>query len=235
MNLVTDRQREWIEESQGLVRSLAVGVHRRIGGRVELDDLIAYGQVGLMQAAKSFDASNGASFQTFAYYRVRGAIYDGMNRMRWVPRGMAKRLQAESLAGDVLEQVGGEASIEEPVAPQQRAGWLVRTSRQLALVHLLSTDPQTGKDAAAQLPDRAPDPSEQAAQADLIQRLRELIAGLDVDERRLVELTYYEGASLAEAGRRLGRSKSWASRLHSQLIGKLARLMSRPGVGDFVE
>ena len=67
-----------VEECQGLVRSLALKVHRGLPRRVDLDDLIGYGQVGLVEAANEFDGSRGTRFATFAYYRIRGAIYDGL-------------------------------------------------------------------------------------------------------------------------------------------------------------
>jgi RNA polymerase sigma factor FliA len=70
-----------IEENQGLVRSLAVSIRRKAPQQVELDDLMAYGEVGLAEAAQDFDPSRGAQFSTYAYYRIRGAIYDGLSKM----------------------------------------------------------------------------------------------------------------------------------------------------------
>ncbi len=76
-------QEQWIEQCQGLVRSLAVQIHRKLPATIELDDLIAYGELGLMEAAQSFDPSHGCQFSTFAYYRIRGSIYDGAAKMSW--------------------------------------------------------------------------------------------------------------------------------------------------------
>jgi DNA-directed RNA polymerase specialized sigma subunit len=81
--LPTAQQQHWIEQCQGLVRSLAVRIHRKLPARIELDDLIAYGELGLLEAAQSFDARRGCQFSTFAYYRIRGAIYDGAAKMGW--------------------------------------------------------------------------------------------------------------------------------------------------------
>ena len=75
-----------IEHCQGMVRSLALSIHRKLPPRYELDDLISYGQVGLAEAAKDFDPRRGSQFSTFAYYRIRGAIYDGISKMTWFGR-----------------------------------------------------------------------------------------------------------------------------------------------------
>jgi RNA polymerase sigma factor for flagellar operon FliA len=109
-----------IEECQGLVRSLASRIHRKLPPHVDLEDLVAYGQVGLAEAARDFDPSRGSRFSTFAYYRIRGAIYDGLVKMAWFSRAEYGRRREEQIAGKVLS---GEAQDEESGAP-----WLVDAS-----------------------------------------------------------------------------------------------------------
>ena len=84
---------ELIEQGQGLVRSLVTRVHRSIPVRADLDDLIAYGELGLAQAARDYDPSHGVAFTTFAFLRVRGAIYDGVAEMTWTSRAQYRRLR----------------------------------------------------------------------------------------------------------------------------------------------
>lgn len=71
---------------QGLVKSLAWKLHRQLPDHVDLDDLVGYGQVGLAQAAQEFDPQRGGQFTTYAYFRVRGAILDGLSQMSWFSR-----------------------------------------------------------------------------------------------------------------------------------------------------
>ena len=66
---------------QGLVRSLAWKIHCKLPRSVDLEDLVCYGQIGLVEAARDFDSSRGGQFTTYAYYRIRGAILDGMSKM----------------------------------------------------------------------------------------------------------------------------------------------------------
>lgn len=70
-----------IEQYSGLVRSIAWQVHRTAPASVEIDDLVAFGFLGLIQAAERFDPDHGAQFSTFAYPRIRGAMLNGMAKM----------------------------------------------------------------------------------------------------------------------------------------------------------
>jgi RNA polymerase sigma factor for flagellar operon FliA len=65
-----------------------------------------------------------------------------------------------------------------------------------------------------------------AIQHEISQRLDELTSALPEDARRLIHAAYTEGLDLQEAGRRLGISKSWASRLHAKALGELARSLT---------
>ncbi|HUH03945.1 MAG TPA: sigma-70 family RNA polymerase sigma factor [Kofleriaceae bacterium] len=69
-----------MDENLRLVYSLAVKLYRQLGRRVELDDLVALGTEGLIQAADRFDTARGLAFSTFACYRIRGAMLDGLRR-----------------------------------------------------------------------------------------------------------------------------------------------------------
>jgi RNA polymerase sigma factor FliA len=112
-----------IEECQGLVRSLAARIHRKMPPHVDLDDLVAYGQMGLAEAARDFDAARGTQFSTFAYYRIRGAIYDGLAKMSWFSRAEYGRRHKEQIAGQVLsgqeaeDEASGIESLEDASAP----------------------------------------------------------------------------------------------------------------------
>lgn len=73
-----------IREHLPLVSTIASEVHQKYGHLrpgPDLDDLISYGCAGLLEAAGRFDANRNASFSTFAYYRIRGAMLDGIRKM----------------------------------------------------------------------------------------------------------------------------------------------------------
>jgi len=221
---------QWIEQTQGLVRSLAYGIHKGLPHHVQVEDIIAYGQVGLLQAAKAYNADFETSFQTFAYYRIRGAMFDGLGKMAWTSRSAQKKLATQRAVHEIFSEEqqddGAAESANQAESLQSAAGWLVRTTEKLAVVQLLATDSDGQDQGNSPFEDRSERPDEVVARSELQDILGSLVKNLPEIERSLIELTYYEGKTLAEAARELGHSKSWASRLHSQILQRLARSVS---------
>jgi len=223
-------QQAWIEECQGLVRSLAVAIHRKLPPTVELDDLIAYGQVGLVEAAREFDPDRGNRFSTYAYYRIRGAIYDGLSKMSWFGRNEQNHLRAEERANAVLE---AEAEPQAASTGDAEADlrWFRRVTRSLAMVHLTTgAVPGEPADTESLADPSASSAASVAMREEVYRKLHELIETLPEDAAQLIRATYFEGLTLQEAGRRIGISKSWASRLHARALQRLAHALRVQGI-----
>jgi RNA polymerase sigma factor for flagellar operon FliA len=217
-------QARLIDECQGLVRSLALGIHRKLPPHVELDDLIAYGQLGLVEAARDFDAARGSRFSTYAYHRIRGAIYDGLSKMSWVHRTHQEQVRYEQMAGEVLA-AESEPTHEAPVAGNEETDvrWLRDLTRALAVVYLATRKRPGCDEELIPLEDKQGSPASVAMDHEICQRIHELVDALPRDEGELVRIVYFEELTLQEAARRLGISKSWASRLHTKALQRLAR------------
>ena len=219
----TDNARRLIEENQGLVRSLALKIHSKLPPHVDLDDLIAYGQVGLAEAARDFEPARGGRFSTYAYYRTRGAIYDGLSKMNWFSRAQYKRVRYEQMANEVLQVDSAAPEAADKNRSDGELGWFRDISCALAVVCLATRSDDTGQSTLSSVEDpTSPDPTKTAISRETTRRLRELIDGLPSEAGKLIRATYYEGATLQEAGKRLGISKSWASRLHAKTLRHLA-------------
>jgi RNA polymerase sigma factor FliA len=216
-----------IESCQGLVKALAWKIHRKLPPQVDMDDLVAYGQLGLAQAAREYDASRGGQFTTYAYYRVRGAIFDGLSQMSWFSRRDYHASKYERLAADVMELEGREAPESVCRSAAEDVNWLAGVTGKLSVVYLASTEEEQSAGAAA-LVDRS-DPPQHAMERELRVRLRELVDALPPEAGTLIKATYFEGVTLAEAARRLGISKAWASRLHARTLERLARALQLLG------
>ncbi len=89
-----------VERHAPLVKRIAYHLLARLPASVQVDDLIQSGMIGLFEAAKNFDGSKGASFETFAGIRIRGAMLDEIRRGDWTPRSVHRnsRLIAETIA-----------------------------------------------------------------------------------------------------------------------------------------
>jgi len=219
-------EHELIEESQALVLSLASRIHRSIPVRMDLDDLIAYGEVGLAEAAKKFDPQKGTQFSTFAYYRVRGAIYDGISKMSWNSRARYRRHRFQQMANEALAQDAADTSLAENASLTDQVTWFQGISEKLAVVYLASQETdENNRDSDFQ------DPGESAAtlvaEREIGQRLHQMVAALPNMEAKLIETIYFEGANLQQAANHLGISKSWASRLHTRALEQLARDLAK--------
>lgn len=217
---------------QGLVRAIARGIHRSLPPFMELDDLISYGQLGLMQAANDFDPERGVQFSTFAYHRIRGAILDGTTQMSWFRRVTPCRQRYERLANDTLATDAADTAGENSEAAADQASWLQDASAQLSVVFLLSHAGEEGREGPHLEDSGVIPPIQNLLDDELKRKLHELLAELPDESRTLLQGAYFEGLTLKEAGEKLGISKAWASRLHARALGQLARGLRRLQVSD---
>jgi RNA polymerase sigma factor for flagellar operon FliA len=220
-----------VEKHLSLVQAIARKVKKTLNASIELDDLVGYGSKGLVEAAERFDARHGVAFTTFAYYRIRGAIYDGLRAMGWYSRADYARYRAEERANEYLRNradregagraQGGAAGGTSPTASE--AATLAEVHEILssvATVHITSLE------AASTVPDESLPAADVAVDNHrMSHRVRQAVAALPDKERRLMELYYFADKNLEEAGAELGLSKSWACRLHARAVDLLRDAM----------
>jgi RNA polymerase sigma factor for flagellar operon FliA len=202
----------------GLVRALAWRIHRKLPRHVDVDELIAYGHLGLAEAARSFDESRGLKFSTFAYYRIRGAIFDGLEEMNWFQIASYHAGEYEETDESDQDQPPGENSSKQ--APSRRTSRGKRRSMVLSLAQIEADQGDSLADKAAQSPG-AP-----LQQQETEQLLWAAIESLPAEMKALIRWVYFDGLTLKEAGERLGHTKSWASRLHASAIQRMGRAIN---------
>jgi RNA polymerase sigma factor FliA len=218
-----------VESHLDLSRRVAKMIYPRVKDHVELDELVALGNAGLAEAASRYAPDRGASFQTFAWYRVQGAIIDGLRRSSSLPRRVWARLVALRAASEYLEhRAEREAGATQRGArPAEGAAALAQAKSALSAIRTMYV---TSLDALREHGFDAPDtsspvPSDRMHAHRVATKLREALASLPEKERALVTKHYWEGKNLLEAGAELGISKSWASRLHAQAVERLRTIV----------
>jgi len=165
------------------------------------------------------------AFSTIAYYRIRGAMLDGMRTMGWYSRGDYARYRAEERATEYLrsraEQEGAAG------APTSQARDTTETLAEIAeILSGVATVHITSLEAAANVTDeRLPPPDQQLERLHLQARARKAMHKLPDKERRLLQLHYFEDKNLESAGAELGLSKSWVSRLHARAVDHLRQVL----------
>ncbi len=225
----TQEASDLAERHLPLVKSIALKLRAHLPPQLELDDLIAYGTKGLLEAAQRYDPDRGTTFATFAYYRIRGAMFDGLRENGALSRTEFAKARMLERADDYLENAAERERGADPAALARRStadtlGQLSAHVAALTVVAVTSLDAQAGGEPEDP---QSLEPYDRLDGLGLRPHLRAALQGLSERERRLVELCYYQNQSLRAAGKELGISKSWASRLHGRALFKLQRYLSR--------
>lgn len=209
---------ELLEKYTPLIRSIAYQIKQRLRIPVEIDELVQEGRIGLMEAAERFDSKLGVSFKTFAYYRVKGAMYDGLRKMDVITRRKNANLMFETAASEFLADEALRGSTE-PVrkTTKDEMNEVANLISGLVPIYMLTLDAIDRME--QEQPGRSPD--QQLAFKQQKAELKKAMQQLPAKERKLLEYHYYEDLTLEQAAARLGLSKSWASRLHAKAISKL--------------
>lgn len=223
---------ELVKQHLSLVEAVARKLRRQITARIEFDDLLGYGSKGLMEAAERFDPRHGVAFSTFAYYRIRGAMLDGLRTMGWYSRADYARYRAEERANEYLqnqsdrEGAGAAAAATAPAGgtteSKPDSGKAATLASVAEVLSAIATVHITSLEAAATVADeRLPAPDASLDSGRLGVRVREAMKRLPDRERQLMELYYFGDKNLEQAGAVMGLSKSWACRLHARAVDLL--------------
>lgn len=216
-----------VEQYLSFVTALAKKILKSLPSFVELEDLEAYGQIGLIEASRRFDATRGVQFKTFGYYRIRGAIYDGIRKMAWFDKDPNAEVIYGAAANEVLSDSAsaprsaqGQATLDADIEQTKH------TILRLAGARLLSLDHES----IGEVADPSQNPEAAAELARAAELVRSAIAHLDEKERSVVEDYYFHHKTLEEAGAKLGLSKSWTCRVHARALKNLAALCQQRGL-----
>lgn len=202
---------------------------------VSRDDLFSFGMIGLYDALEKFDPKRDLKFDTYASFRIRGAILDGLRKEDWLPRNTREKAKRIEAAIDQLEQrLLRNASIEEISAELNMGPDEVQTIlNEHYFANILSIDEQLHdsdqndghsfviKDHLAEIPEL------QIVKDELIKELSETISQLNDKEQLVISLFYKEELTLTEIGQVMGLSTSRISQIHSKAIFKLRNTLKK--------
>jgi RNA polymerase sigma factor for flagellar operon FliA len=225
----SERVAKLVEGHLELSRRAAGAIYPRVRDHIEFDELLALANAGLAEAASRYDPARGATFATFAWYRVQGSIIDGLRRATTLPRRTWAKLVALRAASDYLENRAEReaAATQRGGAPPSGAAALAALRESMSAIRTMyMTSLETLRDEQNfDLSIEEPALTERLDASRLAARLRQAIDRLPERERALVQKHYWEGKNLLEAGAELGISKSWASRLHAQAVERLRAIV----------
>ena len=217
-----------VHQHAGLVKRIAQHLLGRLPPCVQLEDLIQSGMIGLLEAAKNYDAAKGASFETYASIRIRGSMLDEIRKGDWAPRSVHRNTRKIAAAIRIIENLTGRDAKDREVANnlnmtlndyhdllQETTG-----SRMFAF-----QDVGLNEDIISEgLTINTPSPLEGLQEEDFKKSLAKGIESLPERERLVLKLYYNEELNLRQVGDVLGVSESRVSQIHSQAM---IRLQSR--------
>ncbi|NOZ52280.1 MAG: RNA polymerase sigma factor FliA [Gammaproteobacteria bacterium] len=214
-----------------LVKRIAYHLMSRLPPSVQQDDLIQAGLIGLLEALRNYDATQGASFQTYARIRIRGAMLDEIRKNDWAPRSVHRKARMVAEVVRNIEHRTGRDARDHEIAQelnisldeyhqllQEASGHRVFSYEELEV---------EAHGGIAGLADREKGPLEGLQTEDFKRSLAEAIAGLPERERMVMSLYYDEELNLREIGAVIGVSESRVCQIHSQAVIRLQSRMTQ--------
>ncbi len=223
-------QDELVTRHAPLVKRIAYHLMSRLPPSVQADDLIQAGMIGLLEAARNYDPSQGASFETYAGIRIRGAMLDEIRRTDWTPRSVHRKARQVAEAVREIENAKGRDARDHEVA--ELLGISLDEYHRIlqdatgARVFSFEDPGGGGDDQEIKSLEQPNEPLENLQHDDFQRALAEAISGLPERERLVMALYYDEELNLREIGEVLGVSESRVCQIHGQA---LIRLRARMG------
>jgi RNA polymerase sigma factor FliA len=206
-----------IESHLGYAHAIAADVLKGLPSHVEKAEIQAAAELGLTEAATAYDGRPGVQFKTFAYYRIRGAVYDAIRKATWFSRTQYQELLAEAAVNDYMADSAG--SEQSPVCDSAE---LERHTGSVVSCYMLSLEGNRVE---------TPVDTRKSAEENLIEqewhnRLHQALPKISGKNRAIIQAYYFEGKTLEEIGAAMGLSKSWVCRLHAKGIEMLRDLLA---------
>ncbi|MCK5152877.1 MAG: RNA polymerase sigma factor WhiG [Spirochaetales bacterium] len=233
----------FVKQYAPLVKYVAGKVAMGMPHNVEFDDLVGFGVFGLFDAIKKFDPDKHVKFKTYAVTRIRGAIFDELRSIDWVPRSVRQKTREIEDTIHRLESSLGRAASDQELANEMRMTTkeFQKTMMKISGTSILSLNDvwYTGDDNdKVSIVDSIESPS--SLNPDIIVEKGEIkrviiqaITELPEKEKKVLVLYYYEDLTLKEIGKILEVTESRISQLHTKAIMRLRSKLTNIKKGIF--
>jgi RNA polymerase sigma factor for flagellar operon FliA len=227
-----------LERHAPLVKRMAYHLLGRLPDSVQVDDLIQSGMIGLLEAARNYELGHGASFETYAGIRIRGAMLDEVRRNDWVPRSVHRRSRELSEAIRRLEARLGRDAQDAEVAAEMDIGLeeYYHMLQDVSGTRILSFDEIGHEDESGleAMPSGDPEMTDSLQQEERSKELAQEIARLPEREQLIMSLYYGDELNLKEVGEVIGVTESRVCQIHSQALARLRARLGKIETDDAV-
>ena len=221
---------ELIIDNIALVKRIAQHLAARLPSSVDIDDLMQAGMVGLLEAASNFDATRGASFETYAGIRIRGAMLDDIRKHDWTPRSVHHKYRQVAEAINEIERETSKPA--QPTDVAQRLGISIDEYHKIlsdsASSRLFSLE-ETIDEPGHRAPPRSSSatPEQELGEAQFRERLAAAVESLPERERLVLSLYYEQELNLKEIGAVLDVTESRVCQIHGQAVTRVRAAMQK--------
>lgn len=215
-----------------LVKRIAYHLVGRMPPSVQVDDLMQAGMIGLLEAANNYDPSQGASFETYAGIRIRGAMLDEIRRTDWTPRSVHRKSRRVAEAVREIENREGRDARDHEIAAEMGVGLdeYHQILRDTSSCRVFSLEDMfgagEGQDEGYGLGEQDSTPLDELESEKFKIALANAIASLPEREQLVMALYYDEELNLREIGEVLGVSESRVCQIHSQALSRIRARMA---------
>ena len=225
------RSDDLVTQHVELVKRIAQHLIARLPSSVDIDDLMQSGMVGLLEAANNFDPTRGASFETYAGIRIRGAMLDDIRKHDWTPRSVHHKYRQVAEAVNAIESELGRAATSEEVAARLEISVdeyhkVLADSASSRLFSLEETLDEPSVHRAPPKSDSAT-PEQELQKTQFRGKLAEEIEQLPERERLVLSLYYERELNLKEIGQVLDVTESRVCQIHGQAMVRLRAAMTK--------
>ena len=235
-NLKSSIHDELVTQYAPLVKRIAYHLKARLPATVVVDDLLQAGMIGLIEASRKYDADQGASFETYAGIRIRGAMLDELRRNDWAPKSVHRKVRDITEAiREIENREGRDARDEEVIGLLNISKDEYYKNLQNIFTHKVISWEELGVDEEAirnSVVEHRPGLHEELEKSRFQERLAEAIASLPEREKMIVSLYYDSELNLREIGSVLNVSESRISQLLSQAHIRLRARMQEWAIND---
>lgn len=224
-----------VEKYLPFARMFAYNQAVKAGKLCDSDDFYSDAALGLLNAVRNYDPLEGVKFETYATYKIRGAILDGIRKNDWIPRTARQKQKAVNKIREKLRIELGRVPFMEEIANAMDMS--INEYRKMLAENSVNTiqsldahlEENGDSDFSITALSKLPDPEKEAEKKELAEKLGETLKKLSERERLVIQLYYYEELSSIEIADVLNVSQPRVSQLHTRALSKM-----RPNMGKYM-
>lgn len=228
-------KKKLIENYITLVKIIAGRMYNFYGSKIEYDDLLGYGILGLIDSIDKFDITKNIKFETYAQIRIKGAIIDNIRKLDWIPRSLRKKSKDVQNAIFLLENKLGRSPSNKEISEQLEIPLneleLLLSDISTFNVSSLEEFLVTGGDSSLDIKEERNTPEDVFEKKEIKELLAYSINTLSKNEKMVISLYYYDEFTYKEIGNIMELSESRISQIHSKSILKIRNILEKEGVG----